>query len=171
MLETLGNAGDFIGGIAVVITLIYLAFQIRQNTLALKAASWQEVVTGARMAAKPRGDPSIAPSWARGLSNYPNMPSLDVSNFNLVVTDEALFFQGVFALHRSRQLEESVYVAYRTWFVSILATPGGSEWWRRVGKPIFVADMVAEIDEHLKIGDIPDIRQLPASQAEAWPEE
>ena len=30
-LEALGNLGDFVGGIAVVVTLIYLALQVRQN--------------------------------------------------------------------------------------------------------------------------------------------
>ena len=32
MLEDLGNVGDFLGGIGVVVTLIYLALQIRQNS-------------------------------------------------------------------------------------------------------------------------------------------
>ena len=38
-LEDLGNLGDFIGGIAVVASLIYLAFQIRRNTLAIQAST------------------------------------------------------------------------------------------------------------------------------------
>jgi hypothetical protein len=171
MLDILGNLGDFIGGVAVVITLIYLAVQVRQNTFALKAASWQEVVSGAREAAKLRCDPAIAPAWARGLSNYPNMPVQDVSNFSLAITDEALFFQGVFALYRSRQLDESVYNAYRKWFVSLVATPGGAAWWASIGKPIFVPEMVSEIDKHLERGGIPDIRELPALGADDWPED
>jgi hypothetical protein len=32
ILETLGNLGDFIGGIAVVVTLIHLALQIRRES-------------------------------------------------------------------------------------------------------------------------------------------
>jgi hypothetical protein len=31
-LEALGNIGDFVGGLAVVVTLLYLALQIRQNS-------------------------------------------------------------------------------------------------------------------------------------------
>ena len=42
MLEALGNLGDFIGGIAVVATLIYLALQIRQNTTALRTSSYAQ---------------------------------------------------------------------------------------------------------------------------------
>jgi len=41
VLNALGNIGDFLGGIGVVITLIYLAFQIRQNTAQLRADAEQ----------------------------------------------------------------------------------------------------------------------------------
>lgn len=40
-METLGNIGDFLGGIGVVITLIYLASQIRQNTQSVRASAFQ----------------------------------------------------------------------------------------------------------------------------------
>jgi hypothetical protein len=36
-LEDLGNLGDFIGGIAVVVTLVYLALQVTQNNRLLRA--------------------------------------------------------------------------------------------------------------------------------------
>jgi len=39
VLEGLGNVGDFVGGIAVVFTLIYLAIQVRQNSSQLKEAA------------------------------------------------------------------------------------------------------------------------------------
>ena len=32
VLEDLGNLGDFLGGLAVIATLIYLAVQVRQNS-------------------------------------------------------------------------------------------------------------------------------------------
>jgi len=37
MLEDLGNLGDFIGGIAVIATLIYPALQVRNNTRSTEA--------------------------------------------------------------------------------------------------------------------------------------
>ena len=39
--QLLGNYGEFFGAIAVVVTLVYLAGQLRQNTNALKSASYQ----------------------------------------------------------------------------------------------------------------------------------
>jgi len=41
VLEALGNIGDFLGGIGVVVTLIYLAGQIRQNTRSIETSSFQ----------------------------------------------------------------------------------------------------------------------------------
>ena len=43
MIETLGNLGEFISGIAVLATLIYLSVQVRQNTKATKASSFHQV--------------------------------------------------------------------------------------------------------------------------------
>ena len=40
----LGNSGEFVGAIAIVVTLIYLAVQIRQNTSAVRASSFQSGV-------------------------------------------------------------------------------------------------------------------------------
>ena len=41
-LEDLGNLGEFVGAIAVVISLVYLAAQIRQNTRALHSSSYAQ---------------------------------------------------------------------------------------------------------------------------------
>ena len=41
MIEVLGDVGDFLGGIGVVITLLYLAGQIRQNTRSIRTSAFQ----------------------------------------------------------------------------------------------------------------------------------
>ena len=42
-LNDLANIGQVIGALAVVISLIYVAFQIRQNTSAIRSATAQSV--------------------------------------------------------------------------------------------------------------------------------
>ncbi len=44
-LQDLGNIGEFVAAIATLITLIYLAAQIRQNTRAVRSASLDSVAT------------------------------------------------------------------------------------------------------------------------------
>ena len=44
MLELLGNLGDFIGGVAVVVTIGYLAVQIRSQTIANRRSTFQDLL-------------------------------------------------------------------------------------------------------------------------------
>lgn len=41
-LQELGNLGEAVSGIAVIVSLVYLALQIRQNTVALRSASYHQ---------------------------------------------------------------------------------------------------------------------------------
>ncbi len=43
-LEDLGNLGEFLSAIAVVVSLVYLAIQIRQNTTAVRNSTFQEAI-------------------------------------------------------------------------------------------------------------------------------
>ncbi len=47
-LEDLGNIGEFIGAIAVVLSLVYLAVQIRQNTNAVRSGTHQATLDAAQ---------------------------------------------------------------------------------------------------------------------------
>ena len=42
-LTQLANLGEFIGGVAVLVTLIYLAVQVRQNTLSNRVSTLLEM--------------------------------------------------------------------------------------------------------------------------------
>lgn len=44
MLEALGNIGDFVGGIGVVVTLVYLAVQVRLNSKTVKSAAAESIM-------------------------------------------------------------------------------------------------------------------------------
>ena len=45
-LSDVGNMAEAVAAVAVVISLVYLAIQIRQNTKAVRASSYQEVANG-----------------------------------------------------------------------------------------------------------------------------
>ena len=70
MLEALGSLGDFIGGLAVIATLLYLAIQVRQNTQLLRAntlaATAAATVSFNHMLGS---DPAVARVFQVGLEN------------------------------------------------------------------------------------------------------
>ena len=60
-LQDLGAIGEFIGGIAVVITLVYLAVSIRQNTKSVRASTYQAILD------------SSSPNYARTFAEKLNL--------------------------------------------------------------------------------------------------
>jgi len=73
VFEALGNIGDFIGGIGVVVTLIHLVVQIRRNTRQLELnperVRASAELDGARVMADWHGSASSPSSRARGSSS------------------------------------------------------------------------------------------------------
>ena len=70
-LEDLGNVGEFVAAIATLITLIYLAVQIRQNTGSVKAAAAQSVLAALNEALQSAAStPQLARVVVLGQADY-----------------------------------------------------------------------------------------------------
>ena len=158
--EALGAIGEIVGAVAVVVTLAYLAVQMRQNTVALQAASRQEVASAYRDSNRLFFEPGAARAYARGLRLYPDMPLDEKNLFWAFLNDGALAFQGAYAMHEAGQLEDETYQAYLDWFAANLSTPGGSAWWEEIGRPIYVKRMVHAVDARLARKNLPDVLEL-----------
>jgi len=161
--QLLGNFGEFFEAIAVVLTLGYLVFQIKQNTFAIHATSRLEIASGYRENNRLLGDAKVARAYSVGMSDYPNVPFEDRSLFSMYMNDFGVFIQGAIALHESDQLEAATYNPYLDSFCSTLSTPGGSAWWSEV-KPFYLKRMVEAVEHRLAHRDLPtpDLRELPA---------
>ena len=97
MLDALGNIGDLIGGIAVLITLIYLAFQVRLHTASVRTANRQDLSTGYRAHNERLLDPNVSEAYSLGLRDFPMMQPAQKRTFTHTINDHALFLQNVLA--------------------------------------------------------------------------
>ena len=158
-LDALGNLGDFIGGIAVVITLIYLANQIRQNTSALSTASREAIYTGYRAQNAHLIDANVSEAYVVGLRHFPDMPSSQKRVFTHTINDHALFMQSAFNLYEAGKLPKKDYTPYFNWFSSHIATPGGSLWWRET-RGFYNAALLDAIDKKFAEETLPDVLGL-----------
>ncbi|MDG2282788.1 MAG: hypothetical protein P8L45_06680, partial [Longimicrobiales bacterium] len=66
MLQDLGNIGEFVGALGVVVSLVYLARQMIQNTVSVRAASFNAMVQNSiRLLEHAFRDPEFAAFMAR----------------------------------------------------------------------------------------------------------
>jgi hypothetical protein len=92
MLEELGNIGDFLGGIGVVITLLYLAYQIRVNTRQLKSDAETAQVNAedratsdvSRWIGEIVENRDVAELWAKGLKDIDHLDGVDRLRFEML---------------------------------------------------------------------------------------
>lgn len=141
LLSDLGNLGDFIGGIAVVVSLVYLAFQIRRNTQSVQAGS----VQGATQAIS-----EIMELMARDAEILRIFDS-GTHDFNALSKEDRLRFSSLMGaiIHRFENLvsqTENGLLPRDSWdgganrLRGTFALPGTLEWWAK-GKGVFSSQL------------------------------
>lgn len=155
MLEALGNLGDFLGGIGVFVTLIYLATQIRQNTLSVRASAYQ----GAQRDIADKldslsHDPELLRLYFEGNRNFDRLSEDDRRRYatfmaGLMRRYETLLYQTRVG-NMSRADWEGSLAELRTTF----KYAGTRSWWSKA-RQIFSADLRRLVDEELLGSDAP----------------
>ena len=151
-LEALGNIGDFLGGIGVVVTLVYLAAQIRQNTAQLRSNA-----EGARVAALDETTRSlglwqdgivsrrdVAALWECGLAGDRELDSTDQLRFEYLAARAIQIWQATYR-RSMRTKDDEHWGALHPYIRMFLRQPGFLDVWRR-SRSAYVPDFADAID-------------------------
>ena len=99
MLEDLGNLGDFLGGLAVIITLAYLTLQVRQNTASAEAAAIQTASHSFADAVESFArDPEILRIYTAGVQDFDSLGPEDRQRFAAIMGGLLHRFEGFLVL-------------------------------------------------------------------------
>ena len=80
--EAMGATGEVIGAVGVIISILYLAVQVRSNTRSLKASTFQAACdASARISLALGSDPQVALVWQKGLAGVQELSPAEVSQF------------------------------------------------------------------------------------------
>ncbi len=155
-LQDLGSVGEFIAAIATLVTLGYLALQVRQNTNALRSSTFQSI--SEQMAQNVSAivtAPEVADIMVKASAQPTELSPSDVLRFNgvLVMTFrrlESVFVQGELGYIGREQMQ-----GFEISMIPLLLGPMGAAWWRDA-KTTFNREFVAHVDARLASGDLPD---------------
>jgi hypothetical protein len=134
VLEALGNIGDFLGGIGVVITLIYLATQIRQNTATVRAngaASHSEGLNNITLLLAQDSDARSV--YFQGLSDYEGLSEDSQLQFDLIMQYFCQGLQRSLHLHRESAINEEAWEETVAAVSFLAVRPGFRRWWKKWG--------------------------------------
>ena len=129
-LEDLGNIGEFVAAVAVVVSLVYLAIQIRQNThqitenvRSLQVAAFQSIQQSGHQV---RGQVlAEATSCLKGLREPESLISEERLKFNMVMMGVVLNLREVFLLRRWEAVDPQFWGIMEQFIGQVAHQPGG----------------------------------------------
>ena len=134
--------GEIVGAVAVVVTLVYLAVQIRQNNNQLKQQSYQTWVAANMDLNMATLDPGRAELFARGFTNSADLSEdswIAFAYWNIGFMQMA---QAIDRMYKSESLDRDLWVSEIDRARLILGLPGVRQWWDAGGRSQFTQDFV-----------------------------
>ena len=148
-LEDLGNIGEFVGAIAVVASLVYLALQIRQNTSQLNqntdVVRANAELDNARLAAEFNAhlaeNSELSELWRLGTSQSENLTESQQIRFGFMMGDLFYRLEGLFRQQQRGFLALDSWAAWDRLMSTLLRTPRVRSWWHAQQHPFSGAFM------------------------------
>ena len=151
--DALGAIGELTGALVVVLTLFYLAAQIKQNTLAVKASSHHGITDSFNNVSQIlASDPNIARIYRLGNSGLSTLSEDELVSYSFIGVMYMRVFETLYYQYQSGIVEQELYTTEENTLKWVFSNPGYREWW--LGNPIsfspqyreYIASLIKEID-------------------------
>jgi hypothetical protein len=153
MLDALGNLGDFIGGIAVVATLLYLAVQIRHNSRVAALAAGHSITSGLNgFLERIALDAELHSLWSRAIEQPEALDESERDRFGRLI---ASFLVRCLDAHRHGDLDREIADRYDRIARHYLSLSSVRSWWDRNREVLrsMNPELTSYINEQLAIGE------------------
>ncbi len=148
-LQTLAQLGEFVGGLFVVVSLVYLGYQVRQNTTSLRAENYARGLERlSTLQANLSSDAELNRIVVVGAQNPDALTRSE--RMRLTWSLYELLGAAEFVYHQqgAGAITEEVWDRWRATLVWWLSNPGIRAWWESKPSP-FSASFERFVNEHI----------------------
>jgi len=150
MLQDLGNIGEFVGALGVVVSLVYLARQMIQNTQSVRAASFNSMVQNSiRLLEHSFRDPEFAAFLAKAEADPSSLTESERVRWDSYMTAVWRHFGNLQYANRVGTLDKQMWQAYRTDLKEHLRKKSWSDWFL-ANRHVFSETLGRQVDLALK---------------------
>jgi hypothetical protein len=150
-LSDLGDLGDFLGGIGVIVTLIYLAIQIRRNTFAVRSTSLDSAYA-AHMEFQRTvwSDPELNKLWFDGLLGKREFSDAERERFLFMLISCARLWEGAYFKANEGSLESKAWAGLNEELTGVFAFPGVQPYWTNFVRGMCAKEFVEFVESAVK---------------------
>jgi len=132
--DAVGALSELIGAVAVIITLIYLAVQVRQNTLSNQNSASQTISAQySEWLSLIIENESVAHIYRLGQQDLDQLTDEEKIRYGMLLTQLCRACESQYQQHRTKMAPEEMWESTLGALVSVFSRPGGSEWWDKYG--------------------------------------
>lgn len=136
-LTELAQVGEFVGGVAVLLSIIYLAIQVRVSARSARGAAHDSTQLAAIDLLKHIGaDPDRMQIFASGILDLKNLTALERMQFEYMI--HALFFtyEVNFNQRQRKDIDDDTWEPLRIRMLWYFVQPGVRQWWSERATPM-----------------------------------
>lgn len=152
--EALSSIAEIVGATAVVVSLIYLAAQIRQNSKQV-----EEQVRALRLQGFDRSSsdfsalrlsisssPQIADVWRRAKENYSDLPAAERAQVNELLHELLWAYQSMLSRRHEGAVDEALWQLVENNIAYWMGHDGFRQWWRTEKKTPYTDELEELVD-------------------------
>ena len=150
--DAISSIAEMVGALAVLMTLAYLAVQVRQNSAQLREATRLAQIASldhtVEMFSRFRGmltESNNSELYVRGLDSYSSLSEAEKVQFGALIEEYMFGYQAMHVRYLHDDLDETTWNRRIPIPVTLINTAGGSEWWE-ARKEIFPQDFVQVLE-------------------------
>ena len=129
-IQELGSLGELIAAIATIVTLAYLAIQIKRNTAATHSASFHSVSDSMNhVNMTVAQDPTLAAIWVTGLADRGALSDSERHQFDMTLLSYFHVFETIHYQARQGAGDEDLVSVEEGSIKELFRAPGVREWW------------------------------------------
>ena len=152
--EAIGAVGEIVGAVAVVLTLIYLAVQVRHNARAAEDASFRDTFSASNAHLASMAEEPNAEIILKGLRKFSSLNSKEKYIFDNLMGGLLVYTESTYIANKAHFMSDETMENWSFYLQTrLLAYPGWQEWWK-LSKGIYIPPVQEWIDKQLAKTDI-----------------
>ena len=149
-LIELGSLGEFIGAMAVVISLIYLALQVRHNTRAVRSSMHQDMIESTlRIAESLSDNGDVSRIVIKAEEDYDNLTREERLRFEAYAERVFGNFESVFYSYRNSMIEEDLWESWESSYLDDISREAMRRVWQEE-RPLHLRDFMDFVDAYYR---------------------
>ena len=131
-LQDLASVAEIVGGVAVVVSLIYVGLQVNDSTSAIRSAAASDATTAMQSWYLEMGrNRQASDAWFNAMTSPEPLPAHDEFQFLMSMHTAILGMQNSYLLSKEGTLDEEFREAVTTAIIAVKDLPGMDRYWRQ----------------------------------------